>query len=46
MPDTTPEAATAGIDTSRPHPARMYDYFLGGVRHEVAHIEWACRLEG
>ena len=28
MPDTTPEAATAGIDTSRPHPARMYDYFI------------------
>jgi len=22
--------ALADIDTSRPHPARMYDYFLGG----------------
>ncbi len=23
-------ATTAGIDTSRPHPARMYDWYLGG----------------
>jgi S-adenosyl methyltransferase len=25
MPELPPE-----IDISRPHPARMYDYFLGG----------------
>ena len=25
-----PGFASADIDTSRPHPARMYDYFLGG----------------
>ncbi len=24
------------IDTSRPHPARMYDYFLGGKNHFAA----------
>jgi SAM-dependent methyltransferase len=27
---TTGDRAPAGIDTTRPHPARMYDYFLGG----------------
>ncbi|MFF0461889.1 SAM-dependent methyltransferase [Streptomyces mexicanus] len=26
-------ASLHGIDTSRPHPARMYDYFLGGKDH-------------
>jgi hypothetical protein len=25
-----PGFAPAEIDTSRPHPARMYDYYLGG----------------
>jgi len=25
-----------GIDTSRPHPARMYDYYLGGKNHFAA----------
>lgn len=24
------------IDTSRPHPARMYDYYLGGKNHFAA----------
>jgi len=28
-PDVGP-AAPPEIDVSRPHPARMYDYFLGG----------------
>src|ERR1700755_1298120 len=41
MPDTTPETATAGIDTSRPHPARMYDYFIGGKNNFVAERETA-----
>ena len=26
----------AGIDTSRPHPARMYDYYIGGKNHFAA----------
>jgi hypothetical protein len=25
-----PEATVPEIDTSKPHPARMYDYYLGG----------------
>src|SRR6201995_67352 len=29
-PDTEPESAPPEIDVSKPHPARMYDYFLGG----------------
>jgi hypothetical protein len=44
MPDTTPEAATAGIDTSRPHPARMYDYFIGGKNNFVADRETAEKM--
>ncbi len=24
------DGTTPGIDLSRPHPARMYDYYLGG----------------
>jgi S-adenosyl methyltransferase len=28
-----PEAAPAGVDTSRPSPARMYDYMLGGTHN-------------
>jgi hypothetical protein len=31
MPELPPE-----IDISRPHPARMYDYFLGGKNHFAA----------
>jgi hypothetical protein len=27
---TPREAQTPGADTSRPHPARIYDYALGG----------------
>ncbi len=26
----------AGIDTSRAHPARMYDYYIGGKNHFAA----------
>jgi DNA-binding NarL/FixJ family response regulator len=44
MPDTTPETAVAGIDTSRPHPARMYDYFIGGKNNFVADRETAEKM--
>src|SRR6201996_2609177 len=44
MPDRTPEAATAGIDTSRPHPARMYDYFIGGKNNFAADRETAEKM--
>jgi S-adenosyl methyltransferase len=36
MPELPPE-----IDTSRPHPARMYDYYLGGKNHFAADRETA-----
>ena len=31
----------ADIDTSRPHPARMYDYYIGGKNHFAADREVA-----
>ena len=31
-----PEATVPEIDTSKPHPARMYDYYLGGKNHFAA----------
>ena len=31
-----PEPAVPVIDTSKPHPARMYDYYLGGKNHFAA----------
>jgi hypothetical protein len=34
-------AAAPEIDTSRPHPARMYDYYLGGKNHFAADRETA-----
>jgi hypothetical protein len=30
MKDPVSSPAPAGIDVTRPHPARMYDYYLGG----------------
>jgi SAM-dependent methyltransferase len=36
MPDMPPE-----IDTSKPHPARVYDYMLGGKNHFAADREAA-----
>ncbi|MFI8194365.1 SAM-dependent methyltransferase [Streptomyces sp. NPDC085946] len=30
---TAPDAAPDGIDTGRPHPARVYDWWLGGKDH-------------
>jgi SAM-dependent methyltransferase len=42
------ESAAAGvpteIDTSRPHPARMYDYFIGGKNHFAADRETAAEV--
>jgi hypothetical protein len=38
---STPEAALPEIDTSKPHPARMYDYYLGGKNHFAADRETA-----
>jgi hypothetical protein len=35
------EKAPPGIDTSRPHSARVYDYFLGGKNHFAADRELA-----
>src|SRR5512146_1971054 len=32
------------IDTSRPHAARMYDYFLGGKNHFAADRETADKV--
>ena len=31
----------ATIDTTKPHPARMYDYYLGGKDHFAADRETA-----
>jgi S-adenosyl methyltransferase len=39
--DSAPEAAVPEIDTSKPHPARMYDYYLGGKNHFAADRETA-----
>ncbi len=37
MTDLTPsETLVPGIDPSRPHPARMYDYYIGGKNHFAA----------
>jgi hypothetical protein len=38
---SAPEAAVPEIDTSKPHPARMYDYYLGGKNHFAADRETA-----
>ena len=41
MEDSAPGAAVPEIDTSKPHPARMYDYYLGGKNHFAADRETA-----
>ncbi|WP_030681390.1 SAM-dependent methyltransferase [Streptomyces sp. NRRL B-1347] len=33
-----------GIDTGRPHPARVYDWFLGGAHHYPADAEFGTRI--
>ncbi|HUN36124.1 MAG TPA: SAM-dependent methyltransferase [Trebonia sp.] len=37
------DGTMAGIDLSRPHPARMYDYYLGGKDHFAIDRETAER---
>jgi len=39
MPDLPPE-----IDTSRPHPARVYDYLIGGTSNFAADRETAAKV--
>jgi hypothetical protein len=39
--DSAPEAAVPEVDTSKPHPARMYDYYLGGENNFAADRETA-----
>ena len=41
MEGSAPESAVPEIDTSKPHPARMYDYYLGGKNHFAADRETA-----
>ena len=36
MTDTAAEEPRPEIDTSKPHPARMYDYYIGGKNHFAA----------
>ena len=38
---TADDLPSAEIDTSRPHPARMYDYYIGGKNHFAADRELA-----
>ena len=38
---TADDLPIAEIDTSRPHPARMYDYYIGGKNHFAADRELA-----
>jgi SAM-dependent methyltransferase len=38
------EAPVPEIDTSRPHPARIYDYYLGGKDHFAADREAADKV--
>jgi hypothetical protein len=39
-----PDFAPAQIDTSRPHPARMYDFYLGGKDNYAVDREAAAAL--
>ncbi|MEU9790143.1 SAM-dependent methyltransferase [Streptomyces sparsogenes] len=39
-----PESGLAGIDTSKPHPARVYDYILGGKNNYPVDEQLALRV--
>jgi hypothetical protein len=39
-----PEPAVPDLDTTRPHMARIYDYFLGGKNHFASDRETADQL--
>jgi hypothetical protein len=41
--EQAPEDLVPAVDTTRPHPARMYDYYLGGKNHFAADREAAER---
>ena len=43
MEGSEAETTVPGIDVSKPHPARMYDYYLGGKNHFAADRETAER---
>ena len=43
MTDSAADVPGPEIDTSRPHPARMYDYYIGGKNHFAADRETAER---
>ncbi|MET9428337.1 MULTISPECIES: SAM-dependent methyltransferase [unclassified Streptomyces] len=43
-PAAVPPAAAVRIDTSKPHPARMYDWFLGGKDNYPVDEEMAKQL--
>ena len=38
------QAPAPEIDTNRPHPARMYDFYLGGKNHFAADRETAGKM--
>jgi S-adenosyl methyltransferase len=38
------DAAAPQVDVNRPHPARMYDYYLGGKNHYAADREVADKV--
>jgi hypothetical protein len=42
--DSAAGAPVPEIDTSRPHSARMYDYFIGGKNHFAADRETAAKV--
>ncbi|HUN37708.1 MAG TPA: SAM-dependent methyltransferase [Trebonia sp.] len=44
MENPAAEAAVPELDTTRPHMARIYDYFLGGKNHFAADRETADQL--
>jgi hypothetical protein len=45
MSSSANEAAVPGIDTSRPHAARVYDYYLGGKDNFAADREMAEKAQ-
>jgi S-adenosyl methyltransferase len=44
LTDSAAADLPAEIDTTKPHPARMYDYYLGGKNHFAADRETAKKM--
>jgi hypothetical protein len=42
---TEPDPVPRGVDTTRPSPARLYDYFLGGTHHLPVDREAGAQLK-